>query len=229
MQLENEKKSNNKKSHVLVDVVYEGIKDMILKEEIKSGEKIQEQEISKKLSVSRTPIREAIRKLAMEGILNYYPNRCAEVISFDEETIKDLGIVRIFSDILAAQLAILHGSNNDFINLKKIAEKCKEATLAEDEYNRIKYDADFHLLLVEIGLNPYLIDIQKNLYLKIRILQTIHPDFKIKQTSIDEHLMIVEKLFERDIDQVIKLIYEHLELFYDANMTNVRTIIFNVK
>jgi len=211
----------------LGNIAYEKIIEMIFKKQIKVGEKLFEQELADKFGVSRTPIREAFRRLANEGIINIFQNRYSEVINFNEKSIINLGLIRISLDSLASQLAIYYGSNNDFLNLKKIAEQSKKFFLDGDLYNYIKYDCDFHLKLAEIGRNDILFDIQKKLYLIVRLLQTIRPENELNSDSAFEHLQVADKLLERNVKGAVKLIQTHLSKFYKVQVKGSETIIFN--
>ena len=161
--------SNSKKEN-LVNKVYDYVLNMILTQEINCGERIPETMIVEKLGISRTPIREALRRLANSGIINIYPNRFAEVISFTEQDIKDLGFIRIMLDTAAAQLAIINGSNADFARLKELTDVCMTKEKAGDRLTSIHMDCEFHMILSAIAGNPFLIDMQKDLYLKVELL-----------------------------------------------------------
>ena len=95
----------------LGDRVYKEISEMILRQEIACGEKISVDALSKKLGVSRTPVTEAVQRLAQEGIVRLYPHRSAEVVTFSKKDMNDLGLVRISLDTLAVQLAVRNGSD----------------------------------------------------------------------------------------------------------------------
>jgi len=214
---------------VLADVAYDYIKEMILKKKINCGDHINEQLIEEELNISRTPIREAIRRLAAEGILTLIPNCYAEVISFTKESIRDLGIVRITMDCLSAQLAIQNGSNNDFNKMKEISVRCATAHQEGDWFDQIKYDCEFHLKLIEISNNDLLLHIQKNLMLKTRLLHTSLVDEKSSNLSfcdINKHEAILDALFERDTVKVIDAVRQHLAPFYllDDQEVNVVTL-----
>lgn len=216
-----------KKSAVLGEYVYDQIKDMILTRKIKPGEKIQEQQIEQELGVSRTPVREAVRKLQNEGIIELYPNRHAEVATFDEEAIQQLGMVRITMDCLAAQQAIQNGSNRDFDQLKELAQKCEEANTSANLYDQIQYDTQFHMLLVEISENKVLIDIQKNLVLRTQLLQTTLLDTGMGACDIKHHSEILDGLYARDLPSVHKAIQAHLCPFYHINPDDIRTVTYS--
>ncbi len=160
-------------------------------------------------------------KAFAEGIVNIFPNRFAGVITFDEQSIKDLGIIRVALDSLSARLAIYYGSNKDFSELKEFAEKCKASNLDCDVYHKIKHDCDFHLKLVSISKNQFLIEMQQYLYLKIRLLQTIkYTESDPTYDDIYEHEHIISALFERDADKTIHAMKTHLAKFYHLEDTH---------
>lgn len=218
---------NNKA--VLGDFVYDHIKEQILTRKIKCGDRINEQKIEEDLGVSRTPVREAVRRLSTEGIVTLIPNCFTQVITFDEESIKELGMVRITMDCLSVQLAIQNGSNRDFDSLKELADKCLLANSENNWYDRIKYDSKFHMRLIEISGNDLLINLQKNIMLKTRLLQTntLDEDEKCSFCNIGEHLNILEALYERNLDAVLNATQKHLAPFYHLDKTDIKIISFS--
>jgi DNA-binding GntR family transcriptional regulator len=207
----------------LPEQVHEYVKNMILKSELKPGEKIPEEKIAAQLGVSRTPIREAMRVLSVQGLVKIYPNRFAEVVTLTHKETQDLGLLRITLDSLAAQYAIQFGSNADFQKLQRIADECKAAALEGDIYHRIKKDCDFHIEMTRIGRNELLLKMQKELYLKVHLLQASkYQDVEDSLRKIEHHDVIVKHLVNRDIDSVLKDIYLHLSSFYDINIKECR-------
>lgn len=218
-----------KNKPVLGDFVYDHIKELILRRKIKCGERINEQTIEEDLGVSRTPVREAVRRLSTEGIVTLIPNCFTQVITFDDESIKELGMVRITMDCLSAQLAVQNGSNRDFDSLKEYAEKCSLANKQNDWYDQIKYDSQFHMRLIEISGNELLINLQKNIMLKTRLLQTatLDENDKIAVCNIGEHMNILDALYARDLDAVLKATQQHLVPFYHLEDKNLKVISFS--
>lgn len=217
-----------KNNALLGDFVYDKIKEMILTGKIECGEKIQEQQIEQKLGVSRTPVREAVRRLSNEGIIVLYPNRHAEVMTFDKQSIKDLGMVRITLDCLAAQLAIQNGSNRDFDLLAELATKCQKFHDEDSLYKQIQYDTEFHLKLVEISANEVLIGLQKSIMLRTQLLQTTLIEEQSNVCDVKTHNEILDALYERDLDAVLAAIQKHLAPFYNLDAKDINIIKFNL-
>lgn len=208
------------KNASLSEPVYEYLRDAILTMEIKPGEKIPEASIAEKFGVSRTPIREVMRRLENEGLIKIYPNRFAEVVSFSGTDITNLGIVRLSLDVTAMKLAIFYGSNADFLKLKEIAEECHQAAKAGDRSKRIKLDSMFHLEISKISRNPIIEKYQSHILLQIELIQASrYKDSENAVTLTKPHFAIVDAMIARDEALAVKLIKEHLTAFYDLGKT----------
>ncbi len=200
------------------DMAYERIRDMILNLEIRPGEKIPEEKITEIVKFSRTPVREAIRKLSEDGLVSIYPNRCSEVKYYEVNDIKKIGELRLAQDILSCQLAIQNGSNSDFSQLKDIADKCRNSAEKGEVFESIYWDSQFHLKIAEIGKNDLLIENQEKLYTKIHIIQIskyTNIEDSIKQVS--KHYEIVDALYDRDYKRIKLLMCQHLEDFFNID------------
>jgi DNA-binding GntR family transcriptional regulator len=215
-----------KNKAVLGDFVYDHIEELLLTKKLKCGDRINEQSLEEELGVSRTPVREAVRRLSNEGIVTLYPNRFAEVITFDENSIKELGMVRITMDCLSAQLAIQNGSNRDFDVLKSLAEKCDAACLENNWYEQFKYDSQFHMKLVEISKNDLLINLQKSMVLKTRLLQTEQLDEDSAYCDVSQHGAILDALYSRNLEAVLETTTRHLATFYHLDPKDIKVIHF---
>ena len=199
----------------LSQAVYDYIMKALIMQEIKCGERISEENISERMNISRTPIREALRLLASQGLVIIYPKRFAEVISFTEKDRHEIGIVRLNQDVFSAKLAIQNGSNADFLNLSRAADECEKYAREGDRYMRITTDCRFHLLLAEIGKNQVHTAYQQILYQKICLLQAAnYVDVEDSLVKISHHRQIIDGLMKRDAALTIGAIVEHLKRFY---------------
>ncbi|MBV7276548.1 GntR family transcriptional regulator [Clostridium sp. PL3] len=206
-----------KKSN-LGEQAYEHIKDMILNLEIKPGERIPEESIANQLGSSRTPIREALRKLENDGLIFLYPKCFAEVAHYNEDTIRQIGELRLAQDILSAQLALHYGSNADFSNLRQLAQKCEDGARTGNIHDRIKLDMDFHLGITKISRNQILIKSQQELYLRIHLIQVSkYTDIEHSLKQIQHHQELIEALINRDSEKARKVICNHLKDFFNID------------
>lgn len=206
------------KNERLSDSVYHYLLNMILNMEIKPGDRIPEAKIAARFGISRTPIRDAMRQLANDGIINIYPNRFAEVACWDEEMAKQIGVMRVQMDNLAVRLAIHYGSNADFIQMFDHSILCLEAAKAGDMATRIKEDCAFHLELSVISRNQYLIDFQRINYLKIEFLQSWRGGYlETPEEQHRQHKELHEILMARDSKKACLLLTQHNMHFHNLD------------
>ena len=190
--------------------VYEHLKNLILSRALKPGEKIPEAKLAAQFGLSRTPIREAIKKLANDGIVTLYPNRFAEVSVLPQNWLQEVGMVRLSLDIVAAHLAILYGSNYDYSIMQKLNEECHEATLAGDVATRIEKNCAFHLDL-------------SRLYLKLEFVQACNYDnVESTEGQYRQHCQMIQALYNRNESMLINILSDHLKKFHNlGDMTPI--------
>lgn len=196
-------------------MAYEQIKEMIFRMELLPGSRIPELQISAKLSVSRTPIHDALRRLASEGLVTIGQNRGATVTRFTEDEIREIGAVRLAQDILSAQLASYYGSVSDFDRLCGLADACEAASSRGDVYGRIQTDSQFHLEIAKISGNSHLIRQQYAIYQQIHLIQiSQYTDVAHSLVQIHHHKPIVAAIRSGDLDAARSLICQHIKDFY---------------
>lgn len=187
------------------DRVYQHIKDMILHYELKPGQKILEDEMATILDTSRTPVREALRKLSNDGLLTIYPKRYAEVTYFTPEMARQLGVVRMSQDILSGHLAIYYGSDADFAQLQQLANACEVAASSGNLYQRIVADVAFHQKIADISKNEILIKYQQEVYLRVHLIQLQYSTlFNDTEQRVANHSNIIDALSNRDEEAFIR-------------------------
>ena len=147
----------------LRDVVFQTLREAILRGELKPGERLMELQLAAQLGVSRTPIREAIRMLEQEGLAVTMPRKGAEVAKMTLKGMEDVLEIREALDILACQLACDRITDELLVALQE-KKKAFEASL-ETKDVKIIADADisFHDVIYEATGNPKLIALLSNL------------------------------------------------------------------
>ena len=103
--------------------IYQYLINMILSLEMRPGDRIPEASIAQQFHISRTPIREALRDLAKDGIIHTYPNRFSEVAVYDEDRVKEVGLIKICLDRMSVKLAAYYGSRAEY---EKLCEDMSE-------------------------------------------------------------------------------------------------------
>ena len=197
------------------DIAYNKIQEMIFHITLMPGARIPEIQIAKLLGISRTPIHDALLRLASEGLVDIRPNRGAEVKLFTDDEIKDIGAVRLAQDLLSIKLAAYYGSASDFENLYRIADACQAAAASGNKYERIEQDKNFRLTITEIGKNKLLLQHQIDLYKIVHLIQVSkYTDVQDSLIQIYHHRPLVSAIQSGDIAEASRLEILHLKDFY---------------
>lgn len=196
---------NIEKSRPAYHQSYEIIRDMILHGEIPHGTKIVEEKLASELGVSRTPIRESIRKLEQEGLI---ANKM--VVSPSEKDLRNMFQVRMLLEGYSAQCAATYLSENELKSLWECVEIGRTGTLEEI----MKANEKFHEIIVQASNNPVMIDIidrmQSIIYLFRHTVVYYNRPF-----LIDEHEKIYETIKARDGQSAELLMKQHLQADLD--------------
>lgn len=206
----------------LRDVVFKTLREAILKGDLKPGERLMEIQLANQLGVSRTPIREAIRKLELDGLVNVLPRRGAEVAQITEKDLRDVLEVRTSLEQLAIQLACQRISSDNIEKLKDALEVFEEAVNSGDVKKLAEADVAFHDVIFESTNNARLIQIVNNLGEQMyRYRVEYLKDFSIHQQLCQEHRLIVKAISNKDQAKAQQLVRDHI---YYQELTVIKNI-----
>ncbi len=196
----------------LRDVVFNTIRDAILEDLLKPGERLTEKNLSDRIGVSRTPIREALRKLELEGFVEILPRKGAVVSKISEKDVENVLEIREALEYLAVQLACIHMTDADIAQLKNAKDNFEDAYETIDSDLLAQKDEAFHKIILESTKNEKLVLIINNLREYIyRYRLTYLRDKSYRKKIVTEHQKIYEALEKRDIKASQKTITEHIE------------------
>lgn len=147
----------------LRDVVFQTLRKAILTGKIKPGERLMEIHLATELGVSRTPIREAIRKLELEGLVTNLPRRGAQVAEISEKGLRDVLEVRRALDSFCAELACDRITEDEKQALIEASRNFEEAVKTKDITVIAKADVDFHDIIIGATGNDRLVAMINNL------------------------------------------------------------------
>ena len=147
----------------LRDVVFNTLRRAILRGELKPGERLMEIQLANKLGVSRTPIREAIRKLELEGLVLMIPRKGAEVAEITEKNLRDVLEVRCALEELAVQLACDRINQEEIHELHAAAARFEQMFDSDDITSIAQADEAFHDVIFQATDNERLIQLLNNL------------------------------------------------------------------
>lgn len=183
----------------LRDVVFNTLRKAILTGELKPGERLMEIHLANRLGVSRTPIREAIRKLELEGLVIMIPRRGAEVAQITEKSLKDVLEVRRALDAPCAELACDRISDEEKERLRQACNAFDHATVTGDATTIAAADVAFHDIIVQATGNARLIQLINNLSEQMyRYRFEYIKDESGHDNLVNEHRMIYESIIEQD-------------------------------
>ena len=140
----------------LHDMLVAGIREMVIAGVLRPGDKVPEQALCQRFGVSRTPLREALKVLASEGMLQLLPRRGAIVANVSPEEIDELFPVMAALEALAGELVCKHASDEDLARLGAIHDHMMRAHAAEDEPTYLQANRSFHETLVSAAGNATL-------------------------------------------------------------------------
>ena len=184
----------------LRDVVFNTLRQAILKGELKPGERLMEIQLANKLGVSRTPVREAIRKLELEGLVLMIPRKGAEVAEITRQDMEDVLEVRTALEELAVKDACDHITDAQLSELKKASNEFKKALLeGKDLVTCADADMHFHDVILSATNNRRLIQMLNNLSEQMyRYRMEYLMDERTHKTLIEEHDAIRRALKKHD-------------------------------
>lgn len=208
----------------LRDVVFNTLRKAILRGNLEPGERLREIHLADKLGVSRTPIREAIRKLELEGLVLMIPRRGAEVAEITEKSLRDVLEVRSALEELAVDLACERITEEDVDKLREAAKEFEEVSKGEDVTELAEADVRFHDIIYFATDNQRLIQLLYNLreqMYRYRVEYLKRPE--VHETLFAEHEHIIECISKRDKASAKLAISTHIDNQMHAVADTIRT------
>ena len=195
----------------LREIVYEELKRQILIGEIAPGTRMMEVELADDMGVSRTPVREAIRKLEKEGLVSIEPRRGAYASDISIKDMVDVMEVRQDLEGMAAGLAAAKATDSEKADLITATEEYRNAVESGDVEEIIKWDEAFHKLIVNCSGNKTLVQLISQVQeLALRFRYIYYDDFSRFEGQPMEHKEIVEAILSNDAEKARKAADEHI-------------------
>ena len=196
----------------LRDVVFKTLRQAILKGELEPGERLMEIQLAERLGVSRTPIREAIRKLELEGLVLMIPRRGAEVAKISEKNLRDVLEVRRSLEELAIDLACQRIQEEELETLREAQKEFAAAIAAGDAMEIAQTDEKFHEIIYSGTGNQKLMQILSNLREQMyRYRLEYIKDANKRQILLVEHEQILKALSLRHVQEARLAVREHID------------------
>jgi DNA-binding GntR family transcriptional regulator len=187
------------------------IRDLIIHDRLKPGERIRERTIAETLNVSRTPLRDALKILSMERLVELIPNRGAIVVNSSDDEIAEMLTVYTELEALAGKIACAVATEADIMRVEQFDREMSEAFASEDRAAYFAANQGFHLSIVAGSHNSTLIEMHSHLNIRlyrIRYLAVMKMQEWI--AAAGEHGELMRALKEHDSERLTHLQKEHL-------------------
>lgn len=196
----------------LREVVFENIRTAIQSGELRPGERLMEVQLAESLGVSRTPVREAIRKLEKAGLVTITPRRGVYVAEISLEDTENILEIRGCLEGKAAELAAIRMTADQQEDLKN----CLQAFVAHMKANRMKEalreDLQFHLIIRKASKNQQLIQILEDLSEQVNRFRMVYLKDAAEAPSLpEEHAKLLKALLEQDPKAARKAMEAHMD------------------
>jgi DNA-binding GntR family transcriptional regulator len=193
--------------------VYNQIKHLILCNEIMPGQKLHHQELSERLGVSRTPVREALTRLVQEGYVSFLPNRgftCKEIRIQEAEELYDL---REALEAFAVEKAIVKLTAASLDQLRKKMSSYGRDVQKRFTRERLVYDQDVHMQIIRLAGNETLTNTLSHVFERIVLKRRTDGLYDPARglTAHEEHMRLLDAMQQRNVSAAVAIIREHIQ------------------
>ncbi|MDQ0158167.1 GntR family transcriptional regulator [Alkalibacillus salilacus] len=198
----------------LREQVYQQIKDAIVRLELEPGQKVRDQTLASDFAVSRTPVREALRRLEDEGLVEAKPGSVTKVAEIDEQEVKQATKVVASLHALAAKEACPMLTQTDLDELVTINDNLAKCLEEQDLTEAVKCDDQFHQVFLSRAGNHEIMRALEPVQPKIRRLEFAKFKSVDGINSVSDHQEIIEACYNQDANLVTTLVEQNwLSLF----------------
>lgn len=192
--------------------VVELVRKMILGGELEPGKKIHEQQLCLQFDISRTPLREALKVLAAEGMVELLPQRGARVAVINEDELNELFPIIASLEALAGELACANVRDKDIERIRSMHESMIQAYGSGDHFAYSRFNRSIHMAIFEIAGNSALTALYQSMEHRIRsIRHTARQTPDDWQTAVEDHGKILVALEKRDAETLARILKTHVK------------------
>ena len=200
----------------LEEQVFNSLEEEILTGKLKKGDTLAEISLSKRLGVSRTPLRAALHRLAEEGLVEIPPNRSATVIGIGCEELVDIYKIRMRLEGLASREAAAKISDSDKKRLRELLELSEFYLTKQDTEKLKELDSEFHNVIYKASGNRLLYKTLSELHRNIQVYRKLSLTVPERlEKSVTEHKEILDAIEKSDAEKADSLTFRHIEAAID--------------
>ncbi len=194
-----------------VDRIYEEVKAMASAYELRPGERINEGTLAKKLNVSRTPLREALNRLSVDGLLEVRSGKGFFRRTLDPQEVFDLYQLRSAVECAGIRLAIRRAEDTEIDGLIRFLEETSGEMPERTPSDLVHLDERFHEDLIKMSGNAEMLRVLRNINARIQFVRWIDMGRRGRPVTQAEHMDIAQSLRHRDTDRCMRALAHHIE------------------
>ena len=203
----------------LADQVRENIKKRIISQELKPGSRLIVSHLAAGMGTSLTPIREALRLLVKDGLVEIIPHKGAQVVMPSQEQFKDLFEVRTVLESLAIKLAIPNLSPADYEKLEQTLQAGDESIESEDSKAWLDADEKLHSYIIQKSENNVLAELLDNIRNRINIFRILTAQLPSRaKRAQNEHRSVVTAMKKQKNEEAEALVAKHIQNTYEVGI-----------
>lgn len=196
---------------LLQEHAYISLRDAIIKGELKPGERVYESALAERLGISRSPVREAVRRLQHDGLFDVRPRRGIYVTPISLEEFEDVYRIRASLEAVAARFAAERRTEQELKHMELALEKTPSADTA-DQLQVVEHAQAFHALILEAARSPRLSSLLAQIHFRVSQFRTLSlrgPGRRVR--AAQEHAHLFEAIREGDPDKAEAEMRLHIE------------------
>jgi len=190
--------------------VAEHLRDMIAADELSAGAKLNERELTTHLKISRTPLREAIKMLAAEGLVRLVPNRGAFVADPSSSEVGDMLEAMGALEAICGELACARATDAQIAAIRQVHERMLKAYERRDRRTYFKLNQEIHRRIAQASRNATLQRLHETLNARLYRVRFMSNKTDRWRSAVEEHEAIADALERRDVQELRRLLREHL-------------------
>lgn len=200
----------------LHDEIVSRVRDMIIEGHLAPGTRIHEGQLGQALGVSRTPLREALKFLASEGLIDLVPSRGAVVRRFTAGDVRDMLEVLAALEALAGRLACIHATDGEIAAVRTLHDAMLRCYAARDRLEYFKLNQRIHSAFPQMARNGVLIETHDNIQARLKRIRFLGNETEDKwECSIAEHEEMIRALEARDGEALAEVLARHMHNAYE--------------
>lgn len=196
----------------MADIAYDTLRDRIVTGVLPAGERIDQDAEAERLQASRMPIREALRRLEAEGLVDIVRHRGVVVRSLSVDDLEDLYVMRLALECVAARLGVAGLAQPDLDAMRQLLPEMDDVVARQDAVAWLDIDWAFHEILYRAAQRPRLLRTIHGLREEARRYRTVGLSLpRVLEVSLQEHRLIIMACEQRNGEEVERLIRSALE------------------